>query len=304
MIYVDTAYVLAYSVIMLNTDLHSPQVKKRMTLQEFIRNNRGINDNADLPDEYLESIYHEIEVNEIKLKNDPVASSVLPTQKQVEAMREEMVNKTEAALRSMLRRKARLFRGQEKFYNASNFQHVRPMFQIVWMPILAALSSPMQASEDLDAVRSALEGFTAAIHIICLFDMDLERNAFVSTLSKFTMLSNIGQMRHKHIEAVKCILDIALSEGNSLESSWYDILVCISQLERFQNTTESTREDDENLRIRRRGTMTASTWSGRTNTNPPDDVANITRSQEIVIAVDKIFTMSEQLNGVIFSLHS
>jgi Sec7-like guanine-nucleotide exchange factor len=28
---------------MLNTDLHSPQVKKRMSLEEFVRNNRGIN---------------------------------------------------------------------------------------------------------------------------------------------------------------------------------------------------------------------------------------------------------------------
>jgi hypothetical protein len=28
----DTAYVLAYSIIMLTTDLHSPQVKKKMSL--------------------------------------------------------------------------------------------------------------------------------------------------------------------------------------------------------------------------------------------------------------------------------
>src|SRR6202023_568737 len=34
----DTAYILAYSVIMLNTDLHSPQVKKRMSKLDFIKN--------------------------------------------------------------------------------------------------------------------------------------------------------------------------------------------------------------------------------------------------------------------------
>src|SRR5207249_10496477 len=43
----DTAYVLAYSVIMLNTDLHSSKVVKRMTKEDFIKNNRGINDQAD-----------------------------------------------------------------------------------------------------------------------------------------------------------------------------------------------------------------------------------------------------------------
>ena len=36
----DTAYILAYSVIMLNTDQHNTQVKKRMTKAEFIKNNR------------------------------------------------------------------------------------------------------------------------------------------------------------------------------------------------------------------------------------------------------------------------
>lgn len=37
----DVAYVLAYSAIMLNTDAHNPNVKRRMTLPEFIKNNRG-----------------------------------------------------------------------------------------------------------------------------------------------------------------------------------------------------------------------------------------------------------------------
>lgn len=45
---------------MLNTDLHNPQIKKRMSKKEFLKNNRGINDGKNLPDELLESIYDEI----------------------------------------------------------------------------------------------------------------------------------------------------------------------------------------------------------------------------------------------------
>jgi len=41
-----------------------------MTKQEFIRNNRGINDNADLPEELLTAIYDEIQNNEIKMKDE------------------------------------------------------------------------------------------------------------------------------------------------------------------------------------------------------------------------------------------
>jgi len=45
----DAAYVLAYSVIMLTTDLHSVNVRKKMTKEDFVRMTRGINDNRDLP---------------------------------------------------------------------------------------------------------------------------------------------------------------------------------------------------------------------------------------------------------------
>jgi brefeldin A-inhibited guanine nucleotide-exchange protein len=37
----DTVFVLAYSTIMLNTDLHNPQVKTKMTVEQFISNNKG-----------------------------------------------------------------------------------------------------------------------------------------------------------------------------------------------------------------------------------------------------------------------
>lgn len=38
---------------MLNTDLHNPQVRKRMDLQAYSRNLRGVNENADFDPEYL-----------------------------------------------------------------------------------------------------------------------------------------------------------------------------------------------------------------------------------------------------------
>lgn len=64
----DAAYVLAYSIIMLTTDLHSTKIKKKMTLEEFINNNRGINDGNSLPPDYLTSVYAAIEKEEIKMK--------------------------------------------------------------------------------------------------------------------------------------------------------------------------------------------------------------------------------------------
>lgn len=70
----DTAYILAFSVILLNTDAHNPQVKKPMTKLEFVKNNRGIDDGNDLPEVLLSTIYDEINANEIRMKDEVEAA--------------------------------------------------------------------------------------------------------------------------------------------------------------------------------------------------------------------------------------
>src|SRR5882757_9943752 len=65
---------------MLNTDAHNPQVKHRMTKNDFIKNNRGINDDADLPEEFLSKIYDDIVNNEIRMKDEmDAALGQIPT---------------------------------------------------------------------------------------------------------------------------------------------------------------------------------------------------------------------------------
>src|SRR5690349_9743512 len=41
-----------------------------MTLDAFVRNNRGINDGKDLPTEFLTRLYENIQANEIKMQQD------------------------------------------------------------------------------------------------------------------------------------------------------------------------------------------------------------------------------------------
>lgn len=50
----------------------------QMLPDDFIRNNRGIDDGKDLPEDYMRSLYERISRNEIKMKEDDLA----PQQKQ------------------------------------------------------------------------------------------------------------------------------------------------------------------------------------------------------------------------------
>eukprot|EP00762_Andalucia_godoyi_P002222 ANDGO_07584.mRNA.1 Ankyrin repeat len=65
----DAGYLLAFAIIMLNTDAHNPKIKRRMTREDFVRNLRGVNNSEDLDRAFLEGIYDRIVANEIRMKD-------------------------------------------------------------------------------------------------------------------------------------------------------------------------------------------------------------------------------------------
>ncbi|KYQ88885.1 pleckstrin (PH) domain-containing protein [Tieghemostelium lacteum] len=71
----DTAYILAFSLIILNTDAHNPAIKNKMAKKAFVQNNTGFKGKKDLPIEYLEKLYDRIQNNELKMVNDSMFSN-------------------------------------------------------------------------------------------------------------------------------------------------------------------------------------------------------------------------------------
>ena len=335
----DTAYVLAYSVIMLNTDQHSVKLKgsKRMTVEDFIKNNRGINDNADLPDEYLAGIYDEINHNEIVLNAEretaaalgmmpqPAASGIasrvgqafLNTGRNLEReayaqASEEMSRKAEQRLRNMIKSQRKTTSKQRlpKYIPATSFKHVGPMFDVSWMSFFSGLSGQMQTTQNIEVIRLCMEGFKMAIRISCLFDLETPRTAFVTSLAGFTNLSNLSEVMAKNLEALKALLEIAKTESNLLRSSWRDVLMCVSQLDRFQlisgGVDEGSVPDVNKARIqrapsdppRRLGAPRPRRPAAHpANSSYQPEIANESRSSEMMKGVDRIFTNSGSLSG-------
>ncbi|KAI3640545.1 hypothetical protein MIR68_001423 [Amoeboaphelidium protococcarum] len=67
----DAVFVLAYAIIMLNTDQHNPQVRKRMTAEDFRKNLRQTNSKGrNFLTSYLDAIYESIKENEILMPEE------------------------------------------------------------------------------------------------------------------------------------------------------------------------------------------------------------------------------------------
>uniref|UniRef100_A0A8C0B6K7 ADP ribosylation factor guanine nucleotide exchange factor 2 n=1 Tax=Buteo japonicus TaxID=224669 RepID=A0A8C0B6K7_9AVES len=314
----DTAYVLAYSIIMLTTDLHSPQVKNKMTKEQYIKMNRGINDSKDLPVEYLSTIYEEIEGKKIAMKETKeyaittkCSKPSVANEKQRRLLynleMEQMAKTAKALMEAVSHAKA-------PFTSATHLDHVRPMFKLVWTPLLAAYSVGLQNCDDTEVASLCLEGIRCAIRIACIFGMQLERDAYVQALARFSLLtasSSITEMKQKNIDTIKTLITVAHTDGNYLGNSWHEILKCISQLELAQliGTGVKTRYLSGSGREREgsikgyasggeefMGNLVGSGADKRHMASIQESVGE-TSSQSVVVAVDRIFTGSTRLDG-------
>ncbi|XP_041273718.1 brefeldin A-inhibited guanine nucleotide-exchange protein 2 isoform X3 [Onychostruthus taczanowskii] len=318
----DTAYVLAYSIIMLTTDLHSPQVKNKMTKEQYIKMNRGINDSKDLPEEYLSTIYEEIEGKKIAMKETKeyaittkCSKPSVANEKQRRLLynleMEQMAKTAKALMEAVSHAKA-------PFTSATHLDHVRPMFKLVWTPLLAAYSVGLQNCDDPEVASLCLEGIRCAIRIACIFGMQLERDAYVQALARFSLLtasSSITEMKQKNIDTIKTLITVAHTDGNYLGNSWHEILKCISQLElaqligtgvktRYLSGSGREREGSikgyasagEEFMSLGLGNLVGSGADKRHMASIQESVEE-TSSQSVVVAVDRIFTGSTRLDG-------
>eukprot|EP01051_Picozoa_sp_SAG22_P015749 SAG22_NODE_2106_length_3005_cov_1.999656_4_plen_265_part_00 len=220
-----------------------------MTIEEFLRNNRGINgEGGDLPPEMLTAVYHDIAANEIKMKDEAEewgASSGMLTQKRRQAI---LQHQNEAMIEKFARGRDDAAKGDEakqEFHHAHEKGIVSLMFKVAWCPLLAAFSVIMENNWTEDhVIRHCLAGFRHSIHIAAAFGMEVERDAFVSSLTKFTQLHTADKViKPKNVQATKAVLQIGYAEGNYLESSWGLIQRAISQLDKKLTLLEGVMDD-------------------------------------------------------------
>lgn len=80
---------------------------------------------------------------------------------------------------------------------------LRFMVEVCWGPMLAAFSVTLDQSDDRVATSQCLRGFRHAVHVTAVMGMQTQRDAFVTSVAKFTYLHCAGDMKQKNVDAVK-----------------------------------------------------------------------------------------------------
>lgn len=260
----DMAFILAFSTIMLQTNLHNPAIKddKRMTKEQFLKQNKGISADGELPEDLLLDIYDRISAQPISINNETDKSIRKPKKEEQPSFvmfqattdkikkdafnqeRKEMVRAGEAMIKMSAKRNSTLFVRNTGSSNHNDEAYARPMFDIVWPPVIGVLSQLLETHDDPAMVQMCLSGFHDCIQIACRLDFATARNTFINVLLKFTTLDAVREMKPKHVACIKLMMDLAMSEGDFLEESWLQVLQTVSRLARLQLFASGSHTDD------------------------------------------------------------
>ena len=266
----DTCFVLSYSIIMLQTDLHNPNIKaeKKMKKEEYLRNNRGIANGSDLPKAFLGGIYDRIKATPITLKDDDKRMAKDPSLRR-RGGNPSGVNRRVAARRlqedierqavDRMKRRPSMSRalrhgdnsmGADAFVtieqmSLSTKDHVRPMFTVLWGPLIAVYNLLLETGDSEEIVRLCLEGIQYGVRIAGVFGMHEERHSYMKTIANYTDLESGSLLDMKNIECLRLLLKMALEEGEHLRQSWEQVLNAMSLMRRLELLAKSPQLGDD-----------------------------------------------------------
>jgi hypothetical protein len=69
--------------------------------------------------------------------------------------------------------------------------------------MMAAFSMTLDQCDDKAATSQCLQGFRSAVHVTSVMGMQTQRDAFVTSVAKFTYLHCVADMKQKNVDAVK-----------------------------------------------------------------------------------------------------
>jgi len=235
----DASGVLAYSIVMLHTNLNSRQVQASMKfssdafyhMAKVIPVKRGI-----LNEEYIREIYDDV-------VKKPIAQHTAEIWKEFK----------EEARNSNMKKKEQSYQIETNLYVDNAYalleitspkslkdyefgihvSYIRPFLEAQWTQLFAFFSILIGGVNDLKRLNELNENSKIMIKLADFFHMYSERDAFIHMFVQFSGFELVSkrEMKLKNVHFLQSLLDIAIRYPNNLHTGWRVILANAIRLE-------------------------------------------------------------------------
>lgn len=225
----SSAYILSFSLILLNTDLHSPSLKTKMPVESYIRGLRGVNGGEDFSESYLRSLYESI-------KSDPIEEKEIIRTIDHHDM-SDMTNKWgKILLRSkntdnywMLNELLRQPAGENE----------KLMFEVLWESgLLGTLTIAIESVNSPKALSDLQNLLVECSKVAAYFNMDDYIHKLQSILSQYFIRNteSLAQLysNPRAFRILEAAVNCVLVAKDHLFSSWGHLLNCLLRLHKLK----------------------------------------------------------------------
>jgi brefeldin A-inhibited guanine nucleotide-exchange protein len=237
----DVAYYLAYSIIIIQTDIHNPNVTEKRGLKGFILMVRSLCDENDVSNDYLIKLYNEIEKNPItmieieEMKERRIGSKPEVFKKEAKRLYEE----GSAQIKILSKKTCK------EYFKEVSLEDIERMVNSIWSHLLAIYSLNLEDCIDYEINSQCIEGMSFCIKLCGLLKLYMQRDAFIKYLTKLTFLLQGKIIEDKHILCLKTVLNLARNEVQILQGCWRVILSTISSVEFYHSAINGSKQDNE-----------------------------------------------------------
>ncbi|SCU98203.1 LAFA_0G16292g1_1 [Lachancea sp. 'fantastica'] len=221
----DSVFILSFSVIMLNTDLHNPQVKKHMTFDDYTYNLKGCNDQKDFPMWYLDRIFCSIRDKEIVMPEEHHGT---------ERWFDDAWNNLVASTTVITQTTRNVLSKEQDIDKRAVLQFDKANFEVVGSSIVNTLFKIFEVASDDHISTRMLTSVDKCSRIASFFGQNELFNEILKTIAKSTLLT---KQPVKAPQSIQDLNEIPVVEINLEESK--EVVTVSSVSVRFGSSFKS-----------------------------------------------------------------
>lgn len=180
----DAVFILSYSIIMLNTDLHNPQVKKSMEFDAYRKNLKGVYNGKDFPEWYIAGIYNSIRDREIIMPEEHHG-----TEKWFDDVWHNLIS---SQTKYVTDHKS----SRDTFGQATLCQFDKLLFESVVEQVVGTLIQVFNEASDDNIITKLMSSIDKCANICIVYNLE---NAITKLITQLAAMSTLLDRKYLHI---------------------------------------------------------------------------------------------------------
>ena len=236
----DSAFYLSYGIMMLQTSLHNPNIKDKMTLDGFIK----LLESQNINNEYLTDIYNQIleqplslpELEEEKEKQDKEKSDIISSRVKLRLINEFNYN-------------SKIKQNKDRLYiilkETDIPDYLSQFMSSIINPLFNMFNIIIEESNDSLLYSQAIKGLIYSIKILGLLNLEQQKQNLISNLCTMTNLLQVKILKEKNLICIKELLQLANLDFRYCKGSWSLILEIINKLYYYLSLISMPKDEKE-----------------------------------------------------------